>query len=101
MEKQIKEYTFKPVIRLIEMLEPSDKAKKYIENLANIYESEGYLADAKVVRTVLRVWDGKDVPMATQDKSEKTLTVQDVMEQLKRFGRSPEVIYKKSEYKKN
>ena len=69
MEKQVKKYTFTPVIRLIEMLEPSDKARKYIKNLVNIYESEGYLADAKVVRTILNVWDGKDVPMAVMNKN--------------------------------
>ncbi len=61
-------FTFKAIPRLLEMIEPTDRAKAYIAKLADILEVEGYSTDAKIVRECLKIMNGEKVPMATMDE---------------------------------
>jgi hypothetical protein len=62
-----KMFTFKAIPRLLEMIEPTDRAKAYIAKLADTLEVEGYLTDAKIVRERIKIMNGEKVPMATMD----------------------------------
>lgn len=61
-------FTFKAIPRLLEMIEPTDRAKAYIAKLADILEVEGYSTDAKIVRESLKIMNGEKVAMATMDE---------------------------------
>ena len=61
-------FTFKAIPRLLEMIEPTDRAKAYIAKLADILEVEGYSTDAKIVMESLKIMNGEKVPMATMDE---------------------------------
>ena len=61
-------FAFKAIPRLLEMIEPTDRAKAYIEKLADALEVEGYLTDAKIVRESLKIMNGEKVAMATMDE---------------------------------
>ena len=63
-----KKFAFKAIPRLLEMIEPTDRAKAYIAKLADTLEVEGYSTDAKIVRVSLKIMNGEKVPMATMDK---------------------------------
>ena len=69
LEKQgkQKEYTFKSIPRLLDMIEPSDRAKTYCQKLIDTLAKEGYNTDVKIVEEVLKGWNGEDVPMAVMD----------------------------------
>lgn len=54
-----KPYSFKSIPRLLEMIEPSDKAKAYCKKLINSLNEEGYTADAKVVGECLKMMNGQ------------------------------------------
>lgn len=63
-----KEYTFKAIPRLLEMVEPTDRAKAYCQKLIDSLTKERYFVDAKIVGECLRQMNGEDVPMATMDE---------------------------------
>lgn len=63
-----KEYTFKSIPRLLDMIEPSDRAKAYCQKLIDTLTKEGYNIDAKIAEGVLKGWNGEDVPMAVMDE---------------------------------
>ena len=69
LEKQgEKEFTFKSIPRLLEMIEPTDRAKSYCQKLIDSLVKEGYSTDAKVVGECLKQMNGEDVPMAIMDE---------------------------------
>ena len=69
LEKQgKKEFTFKSIPRLLEMIEPTDRAKSYCQKLIDSLVKEGYSTDAKVVGECLKQMNGEDVPMAIMDE---------------------------------
>lgn len=51
--KETKEYTFKSLPRLLDMIEPTNKAKAYCQKLIDTLVREGYTTDAKIVGEVL------------------------------------------------
>ena len=61
-------FAFKAIPRLLEMIEPTDRAKAYIAKLADTLEVEGYPTDAKIVRESLKIMNGEKVAMATMDE---------------------------------
>lgn len=63
-----KEYTFKAIPRLLEMIQPTDRAKSYCQKLIGSLEQEGYSTDAKIVRDCLKQMNGEKVAMATMDE---------------------------------
>ena len=62
-----KEYTFKAIPRLLEMIQPTDRAKSYCQKLIDSLEQEGYSTDAKIVKNRLKIMNGEKVSMATMD----------------------------------
>jgi len=70
MKKQIKpkEYTFKSLPRLLDMIEPTSKAKAYCQKLIDTLVKEGYTTDAKIVGECLKKMNGEDIPMAIMDE---------------------------------
>lgn len=69
LEKQgeQKEYTFKSIPRLLDMIEPTERAKAYTKKLINTLTEEGYITDAKIVEECLKQMNGEDVAMAVMD----------------------------------
>lgn len=67
-ETSEKEFTFKALPRLLEMIEVSDRAKAYTEKLAVALDNEGYHTDAKIVRESIKIMNGEEVSMATMDE---------------------------------
>ena len=63
-----KEYTFKSLPRLLDMIEPTSKAKAYCQKLIDTLEKEGYTTDAKIVGECLKKMNGEDIPMAIMDE---------------------------------
>ena len=61
-------FAFKAIPRLLEMIEPTDRAKAYIAKLADTLELEGYSTDAKIVMESLKIMNGEKVAMATMDE---------------------------------
>lgn len=53
-KQQDKEYTFKSIPRLLDMIEPSKKAKFYCQKLIDTLKEEGYNTDAKIVGDCLK-----------------------------------------------
>ena len=72
LEKQgkEKEYTFKPIPRLLEMIEPTSKAKAYCQKLIDTLTREGYATDAKIVGECLKKMNGEKVALATMDEKQ-------------------------------
>ena len=70
LEKQgeQKEYTFKSIPRLLDMIEPTDRAKAYCQKLIDTLAKEGYNTDTKIVEEVLKGWNGENIPMAIMDE---------------------------------
>ena len=70
LEKQgeQKEYTFKSIPRLLDMIEPTDRAKSYCQKLIDSLLQEGYATDAKIVGDCLKQMKGEKVGMATMDE---------------------------------
>ena len=75
-ETSEKEFTFKALPRLLEMMEVSDRAKAYTEKLAVALDNEGYHTDAKIVRESIKIMNGEEVPMATMDEQKPADTVE-------------------------
>lgn len=61
-------FAFKAIPRLLEMIEPTDRAKAYVAKLVAALEKEGYVTDAKIVRESLMMMKGEKVAMATMDE---------------------------------
>ena len=61
-------FAFKAIPRLLEMIEPTDRAKAYIAKLVDTLDVEGYSTDAKIVRESLKIMNGEKVAMATMDE---------------------------------
>ena len=81
-EKPIKDrFVFKAIPRLLDMIEPTDKAKSYVAKLADAFDSEGYYTDAKIVRESLKIMNDEKVPMATMDE-------EPVRDELEEFARA-------------
>lgn len=72
LEKQgkKKEYTFKSIPRLLDMLEPTSRAKDYCKKLIDTLEKEGYTTDAEIVRECLKKMNGEEVPIAIMDETQ-------------------------------
>lgn len=72
LEKQgeRKEYTFKSLPRMLDMIEPTSKAKAYCQKLVDTLVKEGYFTDAKIVGECLKKMNGEDVPMAIMDEKQ-------------------------------
>lgn len=73
LEKQGKQepkdkYTFNSTPRLLDMIEPTNKAKVYCHKLIDTLVKEGYTTDAKIVSDCLKQMNGKKVAMATMDE---------------------------------
>lgn len=72
-----KKYTFKSIPRLLDMIEPSQKAKYYCQMriycqmLIDTLTKEGYNTDAKIVDECLKRMNGEKVGMATMDEEIK------------------------------
>ena len=83
-QREEKEYTFKSIPRLLDMIEPTDRAKAYCQKLIDTLAKEGYNTDAKIVEDVLKGWNGEHVPMAVMDE-QKTVndTDEDIVEAVK------------------
>ena len=71
-----KEYTFKSIPRLLDMIEPSDRAKAYCQKLIDTLAKEGYSTDAKIVGECLKQMNGEKVAMATMDEQKPTDNVE-------------------------
>lgn len=69
-QKSKDRYTFNSIPRLLEMINPTGKAKAYCRKLIESLLLEGYITDAKIVEGVLRGWNGEDIPMAVMDEQE-------------------------------
>lgn len=70
LEKQgcHKEFTFKSIPRLLEMIEPTNRAKSYCQKLIDSLLQEGYATDAKIVGDCLKQMKGEKVAMATMNE---------------------------------
>lgn len=66
-----KKYTFKSIPRLLDMIEPSEKAKYYCQRLIDTLKEEGYNTDAKIVGDCLKMMNGEKVGMATMDEQDE------------------------------
>ena len=62
-----KEYTFKSIPRLLDMIEPTDRVKSYCKKLIDSLQTEGYSVDAKIVGECLKQMNGEKVAMAIMD----------------------------------
>ena len=60
-------YTFKSIPRLLDMIEPTDRAKSYCKKLIDSLQTEGYPVDAKIVGECLKQMNGEKVAMAVMD----------------------------------
>ena len=68
-QKSKDRYTFKSIPRLLDMIEPTDRAKSYCQKLIDSLLQEGYTTDAKIVSNCLKQMNGEKIAMATMDKS--------------------------------
>ena len=71
-----KEYTFKSLPRLLDMIEPTSKAKAYCQKLIDTLVKEGYSTDAKIVSACLKQMNGEKVAMATMDEQKPIANVE-------------------------
>ena len=67
-EPVCKEYTFKSIPRLLDMIQPSDRAKFYTSKLADSLDEQGYHTDANIVRESIKIMNGEKVAMSTMDE---------------------------------
>lgn len=63
-------YTFKSIPRLLEMVEPTDRAKSYCQKLIDSLRQEGYITDAKIISNCLKQMNGEEVSMAVMDETQ-------------------------------
>jgi hypothetical protein len=82
-EKPVKDrFVFKAIPRLLDMIEPTDKAKSYVTKLADAFDSEGYYTDAKIVRESLKIMNGEKVAMATMDEEPANEELEKIVEEI-------------------
>lgn len=67
-QKHKDRYTFNSIPRLLDMIEPTDRAKSYCQKLIDSLLQEGYTTDAKIVNNCLKRMNGEEVSMATMDE---------------------------------
>lgn len=67
-QKPKNRYTFNSIPRLLDMIEPTDRAKSYCQKLIDSLLQEGYATDAKIVSNYLKQMNGEKVAMATMDE---------------------------------
>ncbi len=72
-----KEYTFKSIPRLLDMIEPTNRVKFYCRKLIESLQTEGYATDAKIVGDCLKQMNGEKVAMATMDEQKPDWTEED------------------------
>lgn len=71
-EKKSKDkYTFNAIPRLLDMIEPTDRAKRYCQKLIDSLQQEGYVTDAKIISEHLKLMNGEEVSMATMDGTDE------------------------------
>ena len=80
-------YTFNSIPRLLEMIEPTDKAKAYCQKLIDSLLQEGYATDAKIVGECLKQMNGEKVAMATMDEQKPTNNTKLSDEETNRFAK--------------
>ena len=73
-------FAFKAIPRLLEMIEPTDRAKAYTAKLADALEVEGYLTDAKIARERLKIMNGEKVSMVTMDGESISENLEEAMQ---------------------
>ena len=78
-QKPKDKYTFKSIPRLLDMIEPTDRAKSYCKKLIDSLQTEGYVTDAKIVSDCLKQMNGEKVAMATMDEQKPTWSDVDEM----------------------
>jgi hypothetical protein len=61
-------FFFKALLRLLEMIEPTERAEYYIAKLAYSLGKEGYATDAKLVRETIKIMNGEKVGLAVMDE---------------------------------
>lgn len=66
-QKSKDKYTFNSIPRLLEMIKPTDRAKRYCQKLIDSLQQEGYVTDAKIISEHLKLMNGEKVSMATMD----------------------------------
>ena len=73
LEKQgeQKEYTFKSLPRLLDMIVPTSNTKAYCQKLIDTLVKEGYATDAKIVGECLKKMNGEKVALATMDEKQE------------------------------
>lgn len=69
-QKSKDKYTFNSIPRLLDMIEPTDRAKRYCQKLIDSLQQEGYVTDAKIISEHLKLMNGEEVSMATMDKNQ-------------------------------
>jgi len=75
-------FAFKSIPRLLEMIEPTDRAKAYCQKLIDSLEQEGYSIDAKIARNCLKQMNGEKVAMATMDEEPVSDELEKVVEEI-------------------
>lgn len=74
-----KVYTFKSIPRLLDMIQPNDRAKTYIAKLADSLDEQGYYTDANIVRESIKIMNGEKVAMATMDEEPVSEELEEAM----------------------
>lgn len=59
--------TFSAILRLLDMVAPTDRAKTYCSMLADAMEKEGYTTDASLIKDRIREMNGEKIGLATMD----------------------------------
>ena len=70
-------YTFKSIPCLLDMIEPTDRAKSYCQKLIDSLLQEGYTTDAKIVSDCLKQMNGEKVGMAIMGEQESNWSEED------------------------
>ena len=97
LEKQgeQKEYIFKSLPRLLDMIEPTSKAKTYCQKLIDTLVKEGYSTDAKIVSDCLKKMNGEKVAMVTMDEQNPTKWSEEDQEMLDNAVYACQKVYRK------
>ncbi|HAH18938.1 MAG TPA: hypothetical protein DCL29_08040 [Eubacterium sp.] len=71
-QKHKDRYTFNSIPRLLDMIEPTDRAKSYCQKLIDSLLQEGYATDAKIISDCLKQMNGEKVAMSTMDEQKQS-----------------------------
>jgi len=69
-QKSKDKYTFNSIPRLLEMIKPTDRAKRYCQKLIDSLQQEGYVTDAKIISKCLKRMNGEKVSIVTMDEKQ-------------------------------